>query len=106
MVQLKVYVLVTGQKSRINFCEWYYNKHVGIVVDTHVIRISNLLNLTTSKNPISIENDLISLFPKKDWGLLSHLLIAHGRKICSAKKPKCFECQINKYCYYFNSLPT
>jgi len=79
-----------------------YGINAGIVVDTHVKRISKFLKLTTSDNPTIIENDLISLFPKQDWGLLSHLLIAHGRKICVARKPRCFECPLNKYCYFPN----
>ncbi|OFZ27159.1 MAG: endonuclease III [Bdellovibrionales bacterium RIFOXYB1_FULL_37_110] len=83
-----------------------YGINVGIVVDTHVKRISTLLKLTTSSDPTTIENDLIALFPKKDWGILSHLLIAHGRKICMAKKPRCFECPLNKYCYFPNKKQT
>ena len=78
----------------------------GIVVDTHVKRISKLLKLTASDDPILIENDLISLFPKQYWGILSHLLIAHGRKICSARKPKCSNCPLNRYCFFPNKTLT
>ena len=80
--------------------------NVGIVVDTHVKRISKFLKLTTSNDPTAIENDLISLFPQQNWGILSHLLIAHGRKICIARKPKCSICQLNKYCCFPNKILT
>ena len=83
-----------------------YGINAGIVVDTHVKRISKLLKLTASDDPILIENDLISLFPKQYWGILSHLLIAHGRKICSARKPKCSNCPLNRYCFFPNKTLT
>jgi len=83
-----------------------YGINTGIVVDTHVKRISKLLKLTASDDPILIENDLISLFPKQDWGILSHLLIAHGRKICIARKPKCYDCPLNKHCFFPNKTLT
>lgn len=71
---------------------------VGIVVDTHVIRLSQLLGLTKNKDADKIEADLMKIVPKKDWAVFSHLLILHGRKICNAKKPLCSECKINKLC--------
>jgi len=70
----------------------------GIVVDTHVKRISNLLGLTTSKNPEIIERDLIQILPQKEWIMYSHRLIHHGRQICIARRPNCPECPLLKYC--------
>jgi len=70
----------------------------GVVVDTHVKRISNLLGLTTSKNPEIIERDLIELVPKKEWINFSHRLIHHGRRICIARRPQCSECPLLSSC--------
>jgi len=71
---------------------------VGIVVDTHVRRISNLLGLTTSQNPEIIERDLMQILPKKAWIAFSHQLIQHGRTICIARRPRCLECPLLKLC--------
>ena len=70
----------------------------GIVVDTHVARLSQRLGLTTQTAPEKIEQDLIELVPQNDWVMFSHLLIAHGRKICQARKPKCENCGLNQIC--------
>ena len=70
----------------------------GVVVDTHVKRISNLLGLTASKNPEIIERDLIELVPKKEWINFSHRLIHHGRRICIARRPQCRECPLLSHC--------
>ena len=70
----------------------------GIVVDTHVTRLSNRLGLTKQKDAVKIENDLIELVPKKDWIIFSHLLIFHGRRICKARRPLCEECAVEKLC--------
>ncbi len=70
----------------------------GIVVDTHVTRLSRRLALTQQKHPVKIENDLVAIVARKDWVIFSHLLIAHGRKICKARNPLCAECVIEKYC--------
>lgn len=70
----------------------------GVVVDTHVTRLSHRLDLSREKDPIKIERDLIEIVPKKDWVIFPHLLIAHGRKICKARNPLCEECPIEKYC--------
>ncbi len=70
----------------------------GIVVDTHVTRLSRRLALTQQKHPEKIENDLVVIVSGKDWVIFSHLLIAHGRKICRARNPLCAECVIEKYC--------
>ena len=70
----------------------------GVVVDTHVTRISHRLDLSQEKDPTKIERDLVELVPKKDWVIFSHLLIAHGRKICRARNPLCEECPIERLC--------
>jgi endonuclease-3 len=70
----------------------------GIVVDTHVARLSQRLALSTEAQPEKIERDLMELVPRKDWILFSHLLIAHGRKVCKARTPLCGECLIEKFC--------
>jgi endonuclease-3 len=71
----------------------------GIVVDTHVIRISNRLDLTRSEDPKKIELDLMKVIPKEKWILFSHQIIWHGRRVCQARKPKCVECNLEKICY-------
>ena len=70
----------------------------GVVVDTHVRRITNLLGLTSSDNPEQIERDLIELLPQKEWVNFSHRLIHHGRRICIARRPKCDECPLLPLC--------
>jgi endonuclease-3 len=71
----------------------------GIVVDTHVIRISNRLDLTRNEDPKKIEQDLMKVIPKEKWILFSHQIIWHGRRVCLARKPKCMECNLEKICY-------
>jgi len=70
----------------------------GVVVDTHVKRISNLLALTREANPEKVEKDLIQLFPQDSWTLLSHLLIFHGREVCFARRPQCQLCMMSDLC--------
>ena len=70
----------------------------GIVVDTHVTRLSRRLGLTTEDDPVKIESALVPLFPRERWTMLAHLLIEHGRKICDARKPKCGECALATAC--------
>jgi endonuclease III len=70
----------------------------GIVVDTHVGRVSQRLGLTTNKDPVKIEFDLMALIPEAHWIIFSHQLIVHGRQICTAKKPKCPDCFLLRYC--------
>ena len=73
-------------------------KNVGVVVDTHVARVSHRLGLTRETDPVKIEQDLMPLFPPEDWALLSHLLIFHGRRVCEARRPKCEVCVLNDIC--------
>jgi len=70
----------------------------GVVVDTHVARLSKLLGLTRQTDPVKIEQALMKLFPRDDWALLSHLLIFHGRRVCIARRPKCGECVLADLC--------
>jgi endonuclease-3 len=75
-----------------------FGKNVGIVVDTHVARLSHRLGLTKETDPVKIEQDLVRLFPREDWTLLAHLLIFHGRRVCIARTPKCEICVLNDIC--------
>lgn len=70
----------------------------GVVVDTHVSRLSQRLGITEETTPEKIEKDLQELVPKKDWVMFSHWLIYHGRQVCNARKPKCDECKLNDIC--------
>jgi endonuclease-3 len=76
-----------------------YGIAAGVVVDTHVIRLSGRLDLTKHADPRKIEQDLMQIIPQDKWILFSHQLIWHGRKICNARKPKCMECNLEKVCY-------
>ena len=75
-----------------------FDKNEGIVVDTHVNRLSRLLGLTTSSDPVKIEQDLIGVVPKEHWTDFSHWLILHGRATCIARRPRCGECALYALC--------
>ncbi len=75
-----------------------FQKDEGIVVDTHVSRLSQRLGLTTQKDPEKIERDLMKLVPQKDWTNWSHWLIWHGRRRCFARKPDCHHCEVLHLC--------
>lgn len=75
-----------------------FGKATGVVVDTHVKRVSNRLGMTTHTDPVKIENDLTELYPRSKWVKLGHMLILHGRNICIARKPKCVECALTDVC--------
>jgi endonuclease-3 len=75
-----------------------FNIRVGIVVDTHVTRVSGRLGFTKSSDPVVIEQDLMKLIPQKEWTVFSHRLIYHGRTVCVARKPRCRECLLNPLC--------
>jgi endonuclease-3 len=70
----------------------------GIVVDTHVRRLSQRLGLTREEDPVKIERDLQRLVPRADWGRFPHLLIWHGRRVCVARAPRCEDCVLNEVC--------
>jgi endonuclease-3 len=75
-----------------------FRKNEGIVVDTHVGRLSLRLGLTKETDPVRIEQELMRLFPRENWTLLAHLLIFHGRRVCVARVPKCEICVLNDIC--------
>ena len=75
-----------------------FGVNVGVVVDTHVARLSQRLGLTKQKQPEKIEEDLMKLVPRGQWTLLSHWLIWHGRRRCDARRPDCARCEIRKLC--------
>ncbi len=79
-----------------------FGKNQGIVVDTHVRRVSKRLGITGNTDPTKIEKDLMKLIPEKEWGSFSFRLIQHGRKICKAKKPLCGECILSELCPSYN----
>ncbi|HVM18105.1 MAG TPA: endonuclease III [Gaiellaceae bacterium] len=70
----------------------------GIVVDTHVRRLSQRLGLTRQEDPVRIERDLAKLVPREEWGRFPHLLIWHGRRVCDARRPQCERCVVNDLC--------
>jgi endonuclease-3 len=72
--------------------------NAGVVVDTHVMRLSQRLGLTNQKTPEKIERELMALVPQKQWTLFSHWLIWHGRRRCAARKPDCDHCEVRKLC--------
>ncbi|MFC1599805.1 endonuclease III [Patescibacteria group bacterium] len=76
----------------------WFGKNEGVVVDTHVKRLSNRLGLTKEQNPVKIERDLMKLFKQKDWGMFSYYLVDHGRALCKAPTPKCALCKLNDIC--------
>ncbi|MCX6384877.1 MAG: endonuclease III [Actinobacteria bacterium] len=76
----------------------------GIIVDTHMLRISNLIGLTINKDPVKVEFDLQKIIPEDRWTDFSHKIIAHGRTICIARRPKCEICPISEYCRYYSSV--
>ncbi len=71
----------------------------GVVVDTHVLRLSNRLDLSRNEDPKKVEQDLMKIIPQEKWIQFSHQLIWHGRRICHARKPKCLECNMESLCY-------
>ena len=75
-----------------------FGRNDGIVVDTHVTRVSNRLGLTTETDAVKIEQALIPLFPQERWTMLSHLFIEHGRQVCIARAPRCNACVLNDIC--------
>jgi endonuclease-3 len=77
----------------------WFHKAVGVVVDTHVHRISRRLELTTQDDPQKIEQDLMKIIPREKWILFSHQIIWHGRSLCIARKPKCADCPLENLCH-------
>ena len=76
-----------------------YGIAAGVVVDTHVMRLSQRLDLTRNQEPKKIEQDLMAVIPEEKWIIFSHQLIWHGRRVCVARKPRCIDCNLEKICY-------
>jgi endonuclease-3 len=75
-----------------------FRKNEGVVVDTHVGRLSVRLGLTKQTDPVKVEQELMPLFPQEEWAMLAHVLIFHGRRVCDARIPKCEICTLNEIC--------
>ncbi len=75
-----------------------FGRQEGLAVDTHVGRITYRIGLTQSRNPITIEQDLMALFPKNAWGRINHLLVWFGREVCQARRPGCSACELSTVC--------
>ena len=93
-----------GRKSANVVLNDAFNTPIGIAVDTHVKRISRLIGLSNEVIPEKIEKDLLKLFPIEYLSDINHLLVWHGRYTCIARKPKCDNCTIKKYCSYFANI--
>ena len=91
-----------GRKSANVIMLEAFNNPQGIAVDTHARRIANRIGLSKEKEPTKIEQDLIKQIPKKYFKDVNHLLVWHGRNICTARKPECERCRINQYCDFYN----
>jgi len=77
----------------------WFKKNDGVVVDTHVTRLSHRLELTKETDAQKIERDLMRIIPREHWTLFSHQLIWHGRKLCVARSPKCVDCPLENICH-------
>ena len=93
-----------GRKSANVIMLEAFNNPQGIAVDTHAKRIANRMGLSNQKEPSKIEQDLIRQIPRRYFKDVNHLLVWHGRQTCKARKPKCEECRVNKYCELYNKL--
>lgn len=78
----------------------------GITVDTHMGRLSRRFGWTANEDPVKVEHDLMALFPRSEWTLLSHRVIAHGRRVCFARRPACGACPVARWCPSFGAGPT
>jgi len=87
-----------GRKTANVILGTWFKKNEGVVVDTHVHRLTRLLKLTRQDDPVKIERDLMELLPREKWTWWSHTLIQHGRQVCIARRPKCEECVVNRLC--------
>lgn len=87
-----------GRKTANVVLGTWFKKNEGVVVDTHVHRLTTLLKLTKQKTPEKIEIELMDIVPRDKWTVFSHLLILHGRAVCIARRPRCEACVVNQYC--------
>lgn len=97
-VEALVHLAGVGRKTANVVLGVAFGKATGVVVDTHVGRLSRRLGLTSQTDPVKVEADLMAIVPRKEWIDFSHRLIAHGRRICIARKPKCDDCVMNGFC--------
>jgi len=81
-----------------------FGENMGVAVDTHVFRLAGRLGFSESKNAEGIEKDLMHLFPAEDWGILTDILISHGRAVCTARKPACSICPVSHLCRYYQEM--
>jgi endonuclease-3 len=93
-----------GRKSANVILGAAYKIASGIVVDTHMIRLSNRFQLTRSQDPATIEEDLCAVVPRKEWIFFSQAMVLHGRYICLAKSPRCWECRLIKICPFTDKI--
>lgn len=87
-----------GRKTANVILGTWFGKNEGVVVDTHVHRLTRLMKLTKQDDPVKIERDLMALLPRDKWTWFSHTLIRHGREVCVARRPKCEDCVVNRLC--------
>lgn len=87
-----------GRKTANVILGTWFKKNDGIVVDTHVQRLSHLLDLARQDDPVKIEQELMAIVPRADWTWFSHTLIHHGRQVCIARRPRCADCVLNRLC--------
>jgi len=87
-----------GRKTANVILGTWFKKNLGVVVDTHVHRLTRLMKLTRQNDPVKIERDLMEVLPQEQWTWFSHSLIHHGRQVCIARHPRCEECVLNRLC--------
>jgi len=87
-----------GRKTANVILGTWFRKNEGVVVDTHVQRLTGLLKLSRQDDPVKIEQDLMEIVPREDWTWFSHTLIQHGRAVCIARRPACAACVLNRLC--------
>ena len=87
-----------GRKTANVILGTWFKKNEGVVVDTHVQRLTRLLGLTRQDDPVKIEQELMQIVPRDDWTWFSHTLILHGRQVCMARRPRCADCVLNRIC--------
>ncbi len=87
-----------GRKTANVILGTWFKKNEGVVVDTHVHRLTRLLGLTRQDDPVKIEQELMEIVPREDWTWFSHTLIQHGRQVCIARRPRCPDCVLNRLC--------
>lgn len=87
-----------GRKTANVILGTWFRKNEGVVVDTHVQRLTHLLKLSRQDDPVKIEQELMAIVPREDWTWFSHTLIQHGRLVCIARRPRCADCVLNRLC--------